>query len=520
MGEGVWSIVRPPSTLGYVSYFATWLLAVAFLSLALPGRTPGVAWRRSPRVAMLLTGTRAAMLGAAAGFAVWLWWRGWRVPRRALSVGALALIAAGVFADLSRGTGRCAAVRGGSRKIPGAARVRCCGATRCAWRGAAGAGYGPEVFTAEFPRYESAALARAYPDFAHESPHNIFLDALVAQGVPGVLLVLRLLRGGLAGGVARPDQTSRCRRRPWRPRSPLCSCAQQFTVFTIPTAVHVFCDHRLASAWIQPPRYVPLPVGLPCWALPPCTRCGPSPGQYPARPGSGRPQWSAACLRHLWYSRALLNARKNRPTSAPDASIGQCGTARRGAPRDPPKNPSTPGTTWLAYWPRRTMRRAPSARCAWLIAARPNWFKPHWMLAQLLLLEHRTGEAADEAGRAPRIWMVANTPKWRLPCCGCISKFWAARHAGFASTRLKSQQGALVRFGYQEHAAGGGNCGRSIRADANGKPGGSDQRGQRRRGHRLRWLPVLWYPSSAATWPAGWRRLILFRSPPRWRTWE
>ena len=30
IGEGLWTIVRPPSTLGYVSYFATWLLFVLF----------------------------------------------------------------------------------------------------------------------------------------------------------------------------------------------------------------------------------------------------------------------------------------------------------------------------------------------------------------------------------------------------------------------------------------------------------------------------------------------------------
>ena len=30
IGEGIWTIVRPPGTLGYVSYFATWLLAVSF----------------------------------------------------------------------------------------------------------------------------------------------------------------------------------------------------------------------------------------------------------------------------------------------------------------------------------------------------------------------------------------------------------------------------------------------------------------------------------------------------------
>ncbi len=43
----------------------------------------------------------------------------------------------------------------------------------------------PKHSTASFPHYESVALARAYPDFAHESPHNIFLDALVIEPPAG-----------------------------------------------------------------------------------------------------------------------------------------------------------------------------------------------------------------------------------------------------------------------------------------------------------------------------------------------
>src|SRR5438128_12283638 len=61
------------------------------------------------------------------------------------------------------------------------------------------AGYGPETFTAEFPRWQSLDLARAYPDFAHESPHNIFLDALVAQGIPGLLLLMAACGLGFRG---------------------------------------------------------------------------------------------------------------------------------------------------------------------------------------------------------------------------------------------------------------------------------------------------------------------------------
>ena len=45
IGEGIWTIVRPPGTLGYVSYFATWLLFVVFLSLALAALEESRSWR-------------------------------------------------------------------------------------------------------------------------------------------------------------------------------------------------------------------------------------------------------------------------------------------------------------------------------------------------------------------------------------------------------------------------------------------------------------------------------------------
>mgnify|MGYP003352432421 CR=1 FL=1 len=53
-------------------------------------------------------------------------------------------------------------------------------------------GFGPDTFAAVFPRYESRELARAYPDFAHESPHNVLLDALYSRGVLGTALALAL----------------------------------------------------------------------------------------------------------------------------------------------------------------------------------------------------------------------------------------------------------------------------------------------------------------------------------------
>jgi hypothetical protein len=51
-------------------------------------------------------------------------------------------------------------------------------------------GTGPETFTVVFPRVESRELYLRYPDFQQESPHNVFLDAAVGQGIPGLLELL------------------------------------------------------------------------------------------------------------------------------------------------------------------------------------------------------------------------------------------------------------------------------------------------------------------------------------------
>ena len=74
VGEGIWTIVRPPGTMGYVSYFATWLLMCAFLGLWLGAADDHPAWRRAGYfaaalcfVAMALPGTRAALAALAAG---------------------------------------------------------------------------------------------------------------------------------------------------------------------------------------------------------------------------------------------------------------------------------------------------------------------------------------------------------------------------------------------------------------------------------------------------------------------
>src|SRR5207245_3384540 len=82
----------------------------------------------------------------------------------------------------------------------------------------------------------SAALSRAYPEFYHESAHNILLDALTAQGALGLVALLAFI--ALAFHQARKIEGM--------PAGLLGAClvagvaANQFMVFTLPTALSFY----------------------------------------------------------------------------------------------------------------------------------------------------------------------------------------------------------------------------------------------------------------------------------------
>jgi O-antigen ligase len=399
IGEGVWTIVRPPSTLGYVSYFATWLLFVAFLSLAIPGRL----WKAVAAlsvVAMLFTGTRAAILGLAAGIAVWLFWRGWRVSWRTIAAAA-AVLAAGVLFYYSPPGGQLRSRTRWFVEDPWG------GARPLLWRDSLRmaahrlpAGYGPETFTAQFPHHESSELARAYPDFAHESPHNIFLDALVAQGIPGFLALAGLCALGF--------------RSAWRARdhhpgvAPAIAgalaaglVAQQFTAFTLPTAVIFFATIALAAGLDAPPPkrarpllWVPVAAALVFLALR-FALADHALAETKARlaahdlAGATRAYQSSAipgASSDLWYSRALAQA-----GDLPGAIVAGLRAT---------ETAEDPFNAWYSLAGLYAAQNdAPSAELSLRKAIRsnPNWFKPHWTLARLLAITGRTPEARSQA---------------------------------------------------------------------------------------------------------------------------
>jgi O-antigen ligase len=405
IGEGVWTIVRPPGTLGYVSYFATWLLVCGFLSLSLQTR-PAYAAAAVCWTAMLLTGTRAALLGLVLGLLVWLYRRGFRVPGRVLAFGVAAIIAAAAFYVTPLGGSLRSRTRwfvedpwGGARPLLWRDSLRMAGSRLIT-------GHGPETFTAAFPHYESQTLARAYPDFAHESPHNIFLDALVSQGIPGLLCLAALCVIGFRG------------KDPWIAAALAGAIvAQQFTVFTIPTALLLYAvialsvaeADRLASSATQkrfarwtfvlavPLLYLAFRFAAADHSLA-LARRAVNAGDVP----TAAEQFNAyqhyklpGTAADLWYSRALLAAKAPDPVHQIQAFQLAAAAAERAT-----RTAEDPFDAWynlatVAAAQNDATKTESALRHA--IAAHPHWFKPRWTLAQLLRLEGRIPEALAEA---------------------------------------------------------------------------------------------------------------------------
>ncbi len=422
VGQGVGAIVRPPGTLGYASYFATWLVFVACLAMALAGMETSARWRALAysvagvaAVATVLTGTRAALLGLAAASGVAAYGRV-RLNRKVVAGVVVAVVAGAAFYWSPAGLQMRHRTRWFVEDPWGGARL-------LLWRDSLRmglarplAGYGPEVFTAQFPAFESKELARAYPDYAHESPHNIFLDALVSQGIPGVLILAGLC---VAGFMARGKGTR------WITAALAGGVVcQWFTAFTAPTALIFFTTVALAlglAADDLPQRrpsvgltidWVPLIVlflmlmsnGIPLivadHALAQARRALDTGDLISAAADFQKYQrWSrrSGNSSDLWYSRALL-ALAGRTTD-PAVRTSALATATVAGSKAT-KTAEDPFNAWYnlaEIYAARNDADMTETCLRQAITARPNWFKPHWTMARLLVTESRWKEAEREA---------------------------------------------------------------------------------------------------------------------------
>ena len=284
-------------------------------------------------------------------------------------------------------------------------------------------GYGPEVFSGAFPHFESKELAEAYPNFAHESPHNMFLDALVSQGIPGLVVLLGLCGAGFAAAW-------RLRRR--NPRVAACLAAaltagivsQQFTAITVPVAVLFFTTIALAVGlaseatasrpslpWVTAGWVAAAPVAGLALAYLAFRLVAADQALEQTRRSLDAADLRAASAAYdryarwrlpgagadLWYSRALMDlARK----STDLALIARAFVLSEDAAERAIHGAEEPFNAWYnaAQLTALENNYAGTERCLrTAIVAHPYWFKPHWTLAEVLALQARGEEAGREA---------------------------------------------------------------------------------------------------------------------------
>jgi hypothetical protein len=233
----------------------------------------------------------------------------------------------------------------------------------------------------------------------------MFLDALVSQGIPGLLLLMAWCAAGFAAA--------------WRIRArhPAISAAlaaalaagivsQQFTVFIIPTAVIFFATVALAeglqSGTAPPRRYFPIALPLLYFAVRIAlddhalllTQRALASGDLAAAASHYAQSRNAD---DLWYSRTLA-AFAGKAPSIPIRmqAIQQAIAAGERATR----TADAPFSAWYSLSALRASQNDAAGTELCLrsaIEAHPNWFKPHWILAEVLHAERRNEEARREA---------------------------------------------------------------------------------------------------------------------------
>jgi O-antigen ligase len=431
-GQGIFRIVRPPGPLGHSDYFAAWLLWPFFMGAAMSLTEERKSWKRFGLLSLFVTGTslvltgsRGAILGLAVGLTIYAAMARVRV-RTVSAVLFLATLAFSVFFVSPAGQG----LRARAHWI---ADDRTGGARPLLWRDSVRMslarpwiGFGPDLFAAEFPKYQSTELARAYPDFYHESPHNSVLDALTGAGIVGALALLLVFGTGIRAGFdPAPDNRALA--------GVLVSAlvgvfvAQQFTVFTAPTALYFYLGSGLLAGLSQEKRATAsfsstyrLAYAATSFAIATVLAiCGVrllvadhslavakhslDVGDIPS---AVRALQSAAVLRttgvnaDLYFSRrwAVSAIEAHDPLARAQLSQFARDAAVNGTECSEQRQNAWYNMALLAAGNNDMPGAEVSLRAAILWA--PKWFKPHWSLARVLFISGRAKEARAEAALA------------------------------------------------------------------------------------------------------------------------
>jgi hypothetical protein len=391
--------------------------------------------------AIVLSGTRGALLGLAAGtLLLWIWNRPRLQRRHALLAAALCAVGLVFYVSpaglklRARGQWVLEDLRGGARLQLWRDSLRMASQRPLA-------GFGPDTFALEFPHYQSAELSQAYPDFYHESPHNIFLDALVSDGIPGLAI--------LAGFAALAWFAARRAAAQGQPAAPYLASAlvaglvaSLFVCFTLTGALYFYATVAMLVASLCENYHQPLPlvtaqlpsrdqrersilmaVRVPALAAIAMflyftirlTSSDLALKQAQRDLDAGRIEESIAAYTtsqrwhpggssdDLYFSRALAGAAGNaaNPALAQIASQQAFLLARSAA--ETSEEQQNAWYNLAGFYAARNDAAGVEACLRRSVDASPNWFKSHLALGQLLLLSGRRTEAVAEAVRAANL---------------------------------------------------------------------------------------------------------------------
>jgi O-antigen ligase len=436
-GEGIWTIVRPPSTLGNANYFANYLIYATCFSAALIFGETVAGWRwfaatacGAGVIAIVLSGARAGMLGLALGMAILAACGTARWRKRLIVSGLCAGALLAALAVSPPGLPLRARIRWSREDALGGGRL-------LLWRDSTRmfathwlVGFGPEQFSREFPRFQSLELAQVHPDFYQESPHNFLLDAALAQGVPGIFLTMATLALGFVAAWNKRTSQSQLS---------LCLAAGLAggticALFSPPVPVtHVYQLTAIAILCAAGSRVKPENAGVPAIVRPLGWLAGVAllffgiallvsdihaesfrrlvqsediegaVARYRIVTRSALPGFSI----DLYASRVLAQVSLRSSKVAPKLLAWQeaLRAGERATQTTEDRQNAFYNLAQLYARQNDLARTEHSLRLAIRVA--PNWFKPHWILAELLKQTGRFAEARQEV----RIAMVADAGK-------------------------------------------------------------------------------------------------------------
>jgi O-antigen ligase len=429
VGEGTYQIVRPPGPLGHSDYFAAFLLWPIFAGTALwtmertLARWVGVAAVLTGIAALVLTGSRGAFLGLLTGLAILVWLRRPRMRTIAASLAIFATIAVAFYVSPAGARLRARAFwisedpAGGARLLLWRDSFHM--STAKLWTG-----FGPDTFVAEFPRYQSPELSRAFPDFYHESPHNMFLDALSGQGALGVVLLAMWITVGTTAALRAPPAM--------RPIAgallaglTAAIVAQQFVVFVVPTAFVFYLGIGLLTG-LEPERpesfSIPLRAALAVFAVIATVYLSTTSyrlivadvslarvrnaldagdrGQAAALWQSAKTHRSSGVTSDLFFSRRWAAAASTAPDQIERIRLAALAIEAARAATTVPEERQNAWYNLAIVASALDDPKTEESSLRSAISVGPRWFKPHWALARLLFAEGRTEEARAEAALA------------------------------------------------------------------------------------------------------------------------